>query len=41
LHFDPKFWVPPAIGPYMIKRKMKKEGGEAVDRIEQVARGLE
>ena len=41
LHFDPKFWVPPAIGPYMIKRKMKKEGGEAVDRIEEVARGLE
>ena len=40
LHFDPKFWVPPAIGPYMIKRKIKKEGGVAIDRIEAVARDL-
>ena len=40
LRFDPKFWVPPAIGPYMIKRKMKKEGGDAIDRIEEVARDL-
>lgn len=36
----PKFWVPPGIGPYMIKRKLKKNGGEAVDRIEVIAQGL-
>lgn len=37
LHMDPKFWVPPAIGPYMIKRKLKKDGGRAMERIEDVA----
>lgn len=40
LHMDPKFWVPPAIGPYMIKRKLKKDGGRAIDRIEDVAQRL-
>lgn len=41
LHMDPKFWIPPAIGPYLIKRKLKKEGGDALDRVEAVARSLE
>jgi hypothetical protein len=40
LHMDPKFWVPPAIGPYMIKRKLAKSGGAALDRIERVAQNL-
>lgn len=40
LHMDPKFWVPPAIGPYMIKRKLKKDGGRAIDRIEDIAQRL-
>ena len=40
LHMDPKFWIPPAIGPYLIKRKLRNNGGEALDRIERVAQGL-
>jgi hypothetical protein len=36
----PKFWIPPGIGPYLIKRKLKKNGGEAVNRIEVVAREM-
>ena len=36
----PKFWIPPGIGPYLIKRKLKKNGGEAVDRIEVIAREI-
>ena len=33
----PKFWVPPGIGPYFIKRKLKNNGGDAIDRIEVIA----
>jgi hypothetical protein len=40
LHMDPKFWIPPAIGPYLIKRKLRNNGGEALDRIERVARSI-
>ena len=40
LHMDPKFWVPPGIGPYFIKRKLKRASGDALDRIERVAQGL-
>ena len=40
LHMDPKFWVPPAIGPYMIKRKLKRASGDALDRIERIAQNL-
>ncbi len=38
LVFKPKFWVPPVIGPYTLKRKLKKSGGDALERIEAVAR---
>jgi hypothetical protein len=37
---DPKFWVPPGIGPYLIKRKLKSASGDALDRIERLARNL-
>ena len=37
LRMSPKFWIPPAIGPYLIKRKLKKDGGNAIDRIEALA----
>ncbi|MBT8106701.1 MAG: hypothetical protein KJP17_00595 [Gammaproteobacteria bacterium] len=37
LHMDPKFWVPPAIGPYLIKRKFTKDGLRALERIEDMA----
>ncbi|MEL7185737.1 MAG: hypothetical protein AAFN50_04795 [Pseudomonadota bacterium] len=40
LAMDPKFWIPPAIGPYFIKRKLKQDGGQAIDRIEKIAQGL-
>ena len=40
LAMRPKFWIPPAIGPYLIKRKLRKNGGEAVDRIELIAQRL-
>ncbi|MCP4303147.1 MAG: hypothetical protein GY783_21400 [Gammaproteobacteria bacterium] len=36
----PKFWVPPGIGPYIIKRKLKNDGGDAIDRIEAIAQGI-
>lgn len=37
LYMQPDFWVPPAIGPYMIKRKLRNSGGRALDRIEAIA----
>lgn len=40
LHMDPKFWVPPAIGPYLLKRKLRTASGDALDRIERVAQEL-
>lgn len=40
LEMKPKFWVPPGIGPFLIKRKLKNNGGDAVDRIERIAQGL-
>lgn len=36
----PKFWIPPVIGPYLIKRKLKSNGGRAVDRIETIAQSI-
>ncbi len=38
---QPAFWVPPVVGPYMIKRTLREGGIDAVDRIEAVARGEE
>lgn len=37
---EPDFWVPPGIGPYLIKRKFENDGGEAIDRIEALAQGM-
>ena len=30
----PKFWIPPLIGPYAIKRKIRTDGLEALQRVE-------
>ena len=38
VELKPKFWIPPLIGPYLIKRKMRKDGGDAIHRIEAVAK---
>ena len=40
LLMKPKFWVPPGIGPYMIKRKLRNDGGDALDRIEVIAQAV-
>lgn len=40
LSMQPKFWVPPGIGPYVIKRKLKNDGGDAIDRIEAIAQRM-
>jgi hypothetical protein len=37
LEMSPKAWIPPIIGPWVIKRKLKQDGDEALDRIEQIA----
>lgn len=37
LKMKPAFWVPPFIGPYLIKRKLREDGAAALDRIETIA----
>jgi hypothetical protein len=36
---EPSFWVPPVIGPYVMKRALRSGGADAVDRIEALAQG--
>jgi hypothetical protein len=36
---EPAFWVPPVIGPYVIKRSLASGGVDAIDRIEALAQG--
>lgn len=40
LLMEPDFWIPPGIGPYLIKRKFRNNGGEAIDRIEAIAQSV-
>lgn len=40
LLLQPDFWVPPVIGPYVIKRKLAGDGSRALDRIEVIATEL-
>lgn len=37
LDFEPDFWVPPVIGPFVIKKYLRKGGVDALDRIEALA----
>lgn len=37
LRMKPAFWVPPLIGPYVIKKKLRADGAEALERIERLA----
>lgn len=37
--FEPKFWIPPLIGPYVLQRKLKSDSTRALDRIEALAQG--
>ena len=36
---EPGFWVPPIVGPYVIKRALRSNGNAAVNRIEALALG--
>lgn len=36
---EPGFWVPPIVGPYVIKRALRSGGNAAVNRIEALALG--
>ncbi len=38
-HLQPGFWVPPAIGPFFLKRKLVREAEKTVLRMEALARG--
>jgi len=38
---EPRFWVPPFVGPLFIKRALKSGSIRAVNRIEALARGEE
>ena len=37
--FDPKFWLPPVIGPYVLQRKLELDSDHALSRIEALANG--
>ena len=37
LRMKPAFWIPPLIGPYLIKRKLRNDSSDAIDRIEKIA----
>jgi len=36
---EPSFWVPPVIGPFVIKRTLRHGGADAINRIEALALG--
>ena len=38
---EPAFWVPPLVGPYVIKKALRSGGKNAVNRIEALAVGKE
>ncbi len=38
VEFEPSFWVPPVLGPWMIRRTLAARGSEAIQRIEAIAR---
>ena len=41
MQMKPKFWIPPLIGPYAIKRKIRNDGLEALQRIEDYVNGYD
>lgn len=38
--FEPKFWIPPLIGPYVLQKKLETDSVRAIHRIEAIAQGL-
>ena len=41
LEMEPDFFVPPLIGPPILKRRLRRGGGDAIDRIERLAQEAE
>jgi len=39
--FEPKFWIPPLIGPYILQRKLARDSAESINRIEFIALELQ
>lgn len=37
LEFEPDFWLPPVIGPFVVKKYLRKGGVDALERIEVLA----
>ncbi len=37
MRFVPNFWVPPVIGPWLLKRRLVSESEQTIMRLEQVA----
>jgi len=40
LEFEPGFWVPPLLGPLVIKQALKADGASAVEKIDALAQEL-
>lgn len=38
--FEPKFWIPPLIGPYVLQRKLERDSLNALERIEALAAAI-
>jgi len=41
LIMEPDFWVPPIVGPFVLKRILKSGGARVISRIERMAQGEE
>lgn len=41
LEMEPDFFVPPVVGPMLLKRTLKQDGGKVIDRIEDLAQAVE
>ena len=41
LVMEPDFWVPPIVGPFVLKRILKSGGARVISRIERMAQGEE
>jgi hypothetical protein len=40
LIMEPDFWVPPVVGPWVLKRTLMRGGSRAINRIERLAQGM-
>jgi hypothetical protein len=41
LEMEPDFFVPPVVGPLMLKRTLRRGGGRAIERIERLAQAVD